>query len=100
MTRTHHEARGKGLHAGGVIALAATAIAGAAALVLLRTRAGQEARARLRDGDLGRRLQDTMDDVQRVADRGAALLERAAAAVREAARSRPGMLDVGARKDE
>lgn len=99
MARTH-EVRGKGLHASGVIALAATAIAGAAALVLLRTRAGQEARARLRDGDLGRRLQDTMDDVQRVADRGAALLERAAAAVREATRSRRGMLDAGAHEGD
>lgn len=85
---------------GGAIALAATAIAGAAMLFFLRTRAGQEARARIEDGELGRRLHDTVDDVQRLAERGVALFDRAAAALRQAAGSRLPMLDEGGRTEK
>ncbi len=98
MARTH-EANGNRFNTGGMIALAATAIAGAAMLVFLRTRPGQEAQARIQDGELGRRLQDTIEDVRRYAERGAELFERAAAAVRQAAGSRPAMFDAGTRKD-
>jgi hypothetical protein len=82
------------------LAVAATAIAGAAVLFFLSTRAGQEARARLRDGDLGRRLHDSLEEAQRLAERGAAYVERKAAGIRHAFGPRAAVLDAGAPKGE
>jgi hypothetical protein len=84
----------------GLLAVAATAIAGAAVLFFLSTRAGQEARERLRDGDLGRRLQDGLEEAQRLAERGAAYVERKAAGIRLAFGPRAAALDAGAPKGE
>jgi hypothetical protein len=72
------------LETAGLLAVAATAIAGAALLFFFRTRAGQEARTRLRDGDVGRRLHDTVEEAQRLAELGAAYVERKAAEIRQA----------------
>jgi uncharacterized protein (DUF1810 family) len=83
----------------GVIA-AATALAGAAVLFFFATRTGREARARLQDGDLGRRLQETTEELQRLAEHGAAYVERKAAEIRQAIGARANMLDVGSQKGE
>jgi hypothetical protein len=88
------------LEMAGLLTVAATAIAGAALLFFLRTRAGQEARTRLRDGDLGRRLHDAVEEAQRLAELGAAYVERKAAEIRQALGPRAAMLDAGAPKGE
>ena len=77
----------------GLIALAAGAVAAAAVLFLFTTRAGREARARLQDGDFRRRLEDTVEDIQRLAEHGAAYIERKAGELREAIGDRAGMLE-------
>jgi hypothetical protein len=84
----------------GLIAVAATALAGAAVLFLFTTRTGREARARLQDGDLGRRLQETTEELQRLAEHGAAYVERKAAEIRQAIGARANMLDMGTQKGE
>src|SRR5262245_1583943 len=68
----------------GLIAVAAAAVTGAAVLFLFTTRTGREARARFQDGDLRRRLQDTTEDLQRLAHHGAAYVERKAGELRHA----------------
>jgi len=68
----------------GLIAVAAAAVTGAAVLFLFTTRTGREARARFQDGDLRRRVQDTTEDLQRLAQQGAAYVERKAGELRHA----------------
>jgi hypothetical protein len=68
----------------GLIAVAAGAVAGAALLFLYTTRTGREARARLQDGDLLRRWQETVGELQRLAQHGAAYVERKAGDLRHA----------------
>lgn len=80
------KANGKPMEIAGLIAVAATALAGAAVLLLLTTRTGREARARLRDADVGRRLHDTVEEIQRLAEHGAAYIERKAAEIRQGLR--------------
>jgi hypothetical protein len=77
------KANGKSMEVAGLIAVGATALAGAAVLLLLTTRTGREARARLRDADMGRRLHDTVEEIQRLAEHGAAYIERKAAEIRQ-----------------
>jgi hypothetical protein len=74
---------GKRMEVAGLIAVGATALAGAAVLLLLTTRTGREARARLRDADVGRRVHDAVDEIQRLAEHGAAYIERKAAEIRQ-----------------
>jgi hypothetical protein len=73
----------------GLIAVAATAVAGAAIYYLLNTRSGRDVRARILDGDTGRRLHDTMEEIQRLAQQGAAYVERREAELRHALEARP-----------
>lgn len=73
----------------GLIAVAATALAGAAIYYLLNSRAGRDARTRLLDGDVGLRLRDTMEEIQRLAGQGAAYVERRAAELRHVLEARP-----------
>ncbi len=77
----------------GLIAVAAAAVTGAAVLFLFTTRTGREARARFQDGDLLRRLQDTMEDLQRLAQHGAAYVERKAGELSHAIGEQACMLD-------
>jgi hypothetical protein len=78
----------------GLIAGAATAVAGAALYYLINnTRSGREARARLADGDVGRRLRETMEEIQRLAEQGAAYVERRAAELRQALEARPSLME-------
>lgn len=77
----------------GLIAVAAAAVTGAAVLFLFTTRTGREARARFQDGDLIRRWQDTMEDLQRLAQHGAAYVERKAGELRHAIGEQAGMLE-------
>jgi hypothetical protein len=77
----------------GLIAVAAAAVTGAAVLFLFTTRAGREARARFQDGDLLRRMQDTMEDLQRLAQHGAGYVERKAGELRHAIGEQAGMLE-------
>jgi hypothetical protein len=97
---TDERARGDKRELAGFIAVAATALAGAALLFLFTTRTGRDARARLQDGDLGRRLHDTMEDLQRLAEQGAAYVERKAAGIRRAIGARACMLEAGVREGE
>jgi len=77
----------------GLIAVAAGAVAGAAVLFLFTTRTGREARVRLQDGDLLRRWQDTMEELQRLAQHGAAYVERKAGELRHAISEQASLLD-------
>ena len=92
-----HEA-GTRFPVGGAVALIATAVAGAAMLFFLRPRAAHDVRARIDNGDLGRRLHAAVDEAQRLAERGVALFDRAAGAVRQAG-SRVPMLDARGRTE-
>ena len=105
MTRNHERRNDRAfdrpVEMAGLLAVAATAIAGAAVLFFLRTRAGQEARARLRDGDLGRRLHDSLDEAQRARRaRRRAMSSARPPAIRHALGPRAAMLDAGAPKEE
>jgi hypothetical protein len=77
----------------GLIAVGAAAVTGAAVLFLFTTRAGREARARFQDGDLLRRWQDTMVDLERLAQHGAAYVERKAGELRHAIGEQAGTLE-------
>ena len=78
----------------GLIAVAAAAVTGAAVLFLFfTTRTGREAKARFQDGDLLRRWQDTMEDLQQLAQHGAAYVERKAGELRHAIGEQAGMLE-------
>jgi hypothetical protein len=72
----------------GLIAVAATALAGAAIYYLMTSRSWEDTRSRLLEGDVGRRLRDTMEEIGRLAEQGAAYVERRAADVRHAIETR------------
>ena len=72
----------------GLIALAATALAGAAIYYLMTSRSWEDTRSRILDGDVGRRVRDTMEEIQRLAEQGAAYVERRAADMRHALEAR------------
>ncbi|HEU5188920.1 MAG TPA: hypothetical protein VFX14_04450 [Methylomirabilota bacterium] len=89
----HDQARRAKREMVGLIAVAAAAVTGAAVLFLVTTRTGREARARFQDGDLLRRWQDTMMDLERLAQHGAAYVERKAGELRHAIGEQAGMLE-------
>jgi hypothetical protein len=72
----------------GLIAVAATALAGAAIYYIMTSRSWEDTRDRLLEGDVGRRLRDTMEEIGRLAEQGAAYVERRAADVRHALEAR------------
>jgi hypothetical protein len=72
----------------GLIAVAATALAGAAIYYLMTSRSWEDTRSRLLEGDVGRRLRDTMEEIGRLAEQGAAYVERRAADMRHAIEAR------------
>ena len=94
------QGRGDRREMAGLIAVAAAAVAGAAVLLLFTTRTGREARARFQDGDFRRRMQDTVEELQRLAEHGAAYIERKAGELREAIGERAGMVETRFPKGE